>query len=229
MPQELAVAKLSELCADSLGIFRGRDAVEAGVTRKQLASLHTHGVINRVLPDTYRMTAVPPSSEQDLRAALSWAGDEAAAAGLSAAELYRLEGLTAAMPEIVVPASSRVRSNSVIVHRSHKAAALMAREIRGMRVTGVERTLLQLAATLDEEKFEIACEDARRRHLTSVAALRAYLRRFGRPGRPGVRALPQLLDELDPRHAARSTLEVKTRRLLATQGPTGFVREFPLE
>jgi very-short-patch-repair endonuclease len=39
----------------------------------------------------------------------------------------------------------------------------------------------------------------------------------------------RLLAELDPVHPARSTLEVKTRRLLTGSGVTGFVREFPLE
>jgi hypothetical protein len=73
--------------------------------------------------------------------------------------------------------------------------------------------LIALAATLGSEAVEIACEDARRRRLTSVRALRAYIDRFGRPGRPGIRNLRRLLDELDPVHAARSTLEVKTRRL----------------
>ena len=38
-----------------------------------------------------------------------------------------------------------------------------------------------------------------------------------------------LLGQLDPPHAARSTLEVKTRRLLVAHGITNFVREFPLE
>jgi hypothetical protein len=38
-----------------------------------------------------------------------------------------------------------------------------------------------------------------------------------------------LLDELDPVHPSRSTLEVKTRRLLVANGITDFVREFPLE
>jgi very-short-patch-repair endonuclease len=38
-----------------------------------------------------------------------------------------------------------------------------------------------------------------------------------------------LLRELDPTQPARSTLEVKTRRLLYANGYTGFVREFPLE
>src|SRR5205814_2663811 len=80
----------------------------------------------------------------------------------------------------------------------------------------------------DDEALEIACEDARRRRLTSVPALHAYLARFGRTGRPGVGALRGLLRALDPMHPSRSTLEVKTRRLLVAAGHTGFVREFPL-
>ena len=105
----------------------------------------------------------------------------------------------------------------------------MLRTNRGVRVTGPEATLLRLAEVLGGEAFEIACEDARRRHLTSVAALRAYLCRFGRPGRPGVTALRALLDQLDPHHPARSTLEVKTRRLLTANGITDYLRERPLE
>jgi hypothetical protein len=105
----------------------------------------------------------------------------------------------------------------------------MLRTHRGIRTTGVEPTLVALAATLEPEAFEIACEDARRRRLTSVPALNAYLTRFGRAGRPGVGNLRRLLRELDPTHPSRSTLEVKTRRLLVATGHTGFLREFPLE
>jgi hypothetical protein len=82
---------------------------------------------------------------------------------------------------------------------------------------------------LDAEALEIACEHARRRRLTSVPALHAYLDRFGASGRPGVTPLRQLLRELDPAHPLRSTLEVKTRQLLVARGITDFVREFPLD
>jgi hypothetical protein len=171
---------------------------------------------------------VPESSEQRLRAALLWAGDEAGAAGRSGGEVYRLEGIAAKVPEIAVPPATRARSSSVIVHHA-ESNTLMIRTVRGLRVTGVECTLLSLAASLDDEALEIACEDARRRRLTSVPAIRAYLARFGVKGRPGVQALRRLVDELDPLHAARSTLEVKTRRLLVAHGFSDFEREFPLE
>jgi very-short-patch-repair endonuclease len=104
----------------------------------------------------------------------------------------------------------------------------MIRRVRGLPVTGPEYTLLWLAHELDDEAFEIACEDARRRRLTSVPALRAYLDRFGQRGRPGVASMRRLLDQLDPTHPSRSTLEVKTRRLLVAHGITDFVSEFPL-
>jgi very-short-patch-repair endonuclease len=174
------------------------------------------------------MTAVSPSSEQTLRAALLWAGDAAAAAGRSAAELYGLEGVRAEVAEIALPPNVRGKTAHVVVHHGERPA-LMVRQVSGLPATGVECTLVQLAATLESEAFEVACEDARRRRLTSVPALAAYLQRFGRRGRPGVGTVRDLLRQLDPGHPARSTLEVKTRRLLLTNGFTGFAREFALE
>ena len=101
--------------------------------------------------------------------------------------------------------------------------------IKGIRLTGVEATLVSLAHSLEPEALEIACEDARRRRLTSVPALQAYLTQFARPGRRGIVPLRQLLDQLDPVHPSRSMLEIKARRLLVANGITDFVRELPLD
>jgi predicted transcriptional regulator of viral defense system len=229
MDHRSATATLSKLSARSLGVFRGRDAIELGVSRKQISALHVSGVVERVLADTYRMTAVAASSEQRLRAALLWAGHRSAAAGRSAGELYGLEGVCARIPEIVLPRSRRKRTASVLVHRCDHWPALMVREWRGLRVTGVESTLATLALVLDDEALEIACEDARRRRLTSVPALRAYLARFDSPVRPGAARIRRLVHALDPVYPSRSTLEVKTRRLLVANGFTDFVREVPLD
>jgi hypothetical protein len=182
-------------------------------------------VIERVFTDTYRMSAVPRSSEQGLRCALAWAGPGSAAAGRSAGELYGLEGVRARRPEIVVPDSRGARAKQVVIHRVTDGAALMLRRHRGLSTTGCEATLLALAAALDDGPFEIACEDARRRRLVSVPSLRAYLDRWGRAGRPGVAALRRHLRVLDPMYPARSTLEVKTRRLLVAHGLDDFIAE----
>jgi very-short-patch-repair endonuclease len=228
MPKESVVARLSTLSAGSCGAFRGDAANAAGVSATQLARLAHDGVIERLLPNTYRMTAVAPTSEQHLRAALLWAVRATAAAGRSAGERHRFEGVRALRPEIVVPHGTRARTTFATVYHG-EMRALMIRDIRGVRTTGVEATLLRLAHLLDDEAFEIACEDARRRRLTSVPALRRYLERHATRGRPGVSVLRRMLEELDPEHPARSTLEVQTRRLLVAHGLEDFDREFPLE
>jgi hypothetical protein len=184
-------------------------------------------VIERVLPGTYRMTAVARSNPQDLAAALLWAGERSAAAAASAGEVYGLEGVRAIRPDLVVDRKRHRRHPSVTTRRPE--AGQMIRTYRGVRVTGIEATLLALAHDLDVEALEIACEDARRRRLTSIPALNAYLARFAKPGRRGVQPLRALLKELDPKTPSRSTLEVKTRRLLVANGITDFVREVPLE
>ena len=228
MQHESPLALLSRLSASECGVFHGGEAVRHGISRKQLGGLCANGVLERVLPDTYRMVAVARSNEQLLRAALLWGGDHAVADRRSAGELYRLEGVRASRPEIVVPRAVRGTSPRVIVRHSDDRSALMVRRVRTLAATGVECTLVQLATALGDEAFEVACEDARRRRLTSVAALRAYVDRFGAPGRTGIRTMRRMLGQLDPVHAARSTLEVKARRLLVAHGFTGFVREFPL-
>jgi very-short-patch-repair endonuclease len=229
MSRKTPIAVVTRLAERSSGAFRGRAAVEAGLSRKQLLTLQHHGAIERVLPDTYRLTAAASSHDQALQAALLWAGPRAAADGRSAAHMYGLEGVRAELPEIVVPTGLRRGTGAVVIRHRDDFRALMVRRVRGIRVTGVEATLLALAHVLEPERFEVACEDARRRRLTSVPALGAYLDRFGRHGRNGVSSLRRLLDELDPAHPANSTLEVKTRRLLVANGITDFVREHPLE
>jgi very-short-patch-repair endonuclease len=227
MSREPPVTALSRLSTRTCGVFRADAAIAIGVSRNQLARLRKEGAIEKMLPGTYRMVAVAPSAEQRLRAALLWAGEHAAVAGRSAGERYRLEGVRADRPEIVVPHGVRARTSFAIVNQGD-ARALMIRTVAGAPTTGVEATLVRLAHVLDGEAFEIACEDARRRRLTSMPALRRYLERHARRGRPGITALRHVLDELDPRHPARSTLEVKTRRLLVAHGINDVVREFPL-
>ena len=148
MPREPIVTMLSKLSEASFGVFRAESATGLGVTRNQLARLSQQGVIERVLPHTYRMASVAPSARQRLQAALLWAGDQAAAAGRSAAELYRLEGVRATIPEIVLPYRVRGRTSYATVYHG-EVAALMLRTVHGVRTTGVEATLTRLAHVLD--------------------------------------------------------------------------------
>ncbi|MBM3675273.1 MAG: type IV toxin-antitoxin system AbiEi family antitoxin domain-containing protein [Actinobacteria bacterium] len=124
VPQEPAVRTLSELNAPCSGVFRAEHATARGVTSKQLARLSAQGVVERVHPSTYRMTAVAPSGTQRLRAALLWAGRRAATAGRSATSRYRLEGVHARQPEIVLPDDVRNRTSGIIVSHADPACQM---------------------------------------------------------------------------------------------------------
>lgn len=112
MRAEAAIAALSGLARG--GVFASADAVDkAHVSRKQLASLASAGVIDRVLPGVYRLIAVPRSWQQWLRAAILWGGEDAAASGPSAGQVYGFEGVHADKPHIVVPSARRLRHDRV--------------------------------------------------------------------------------------------------------------------
>lgn len=224
-----AIAALSRVARDQHGTFSTAQAVAAGAPNKQLSALIAAGALERVLPRVYRLTSVRPSVEQRRHDALLWGGDGAAVAGRSAGEVYRLEAVHAPTPEIIVVPPRRVRcGDGVVVTRVNDPASWMIRRYAGWRVVGVEACLVQLAADLDDEALEIACEDARRRRLTGVPAIRRYLDEYGRRGRDGIVRLRALIDALDPKHPSRSTLEVKMRRLLAASDLPAFLREVPL-
>lgn len=228
MSRESNAGVVAILGRHTCGVFTNSAAARVGLDRKQLAALVTAGVVERRHPGVYIVLAVADCAEQRLRAALAWAGPGAAAAGRSAAAWYGLDGVREPVPAVAVAADRRLRTAGVVVHRVTDRRSLMVRRHRGLPVTGVEATLVALAAEVDAEGLEIAAEDARRRGLTSVPAMRAYLTRFGRSGRSGVAPLRRLLAVVDPVHPARSKLEVLTRRVLCDHGLADFAREHRL-
>jgi hypothetical protein len=115
MTSESPIAVVTRLAASSSGAFRGRAAIEAGVSRTQLGTLGAHGAIERLFADTYRLTAAPRSHEQLLRAALLWAGHGAAGAGRSAGMTYGLEGVRTELPDIVVENGRRLVTQHAVV------------------------------------------------------------------------------------------------------------------
>ncbi len=187
MPRERAVAERSQLCATTNSVLRGAETVRRGVSRTQLGILAKADVIERVVPDTYRMTAVPASSEQGPRAALSGAGSGSMARGASAASVCGLDGVEATEPAAALGRNQHRRIDGITIARPTDRRALMPRTRRGFRVTGVEATLVALASVLDGGALETACEDARRKGLTSMPAHLACTNQSGKRGRPASR------------------------------------------
>src|SRR5438128_1557381 len=79
MATESAIAVVQAIAATNFGVVTGHALVDRGVSRKRLQTLCRARFLERVLPDTYRVMACPGTYQQRLSAALSWAGDAAAA------------------------------------------------------------------------------------------------------------------------------------------------------
>jgi very-short-patch-repair endonuclease len=83
-----------------------------------------------------------------------------------------------------------------------------------MRCTNPTRTIIDLAGVLDDEALESAVESARRRKLTTIAAVRDRQGRLGTQGRRGSHRLLRILDALEGTAPPESPLEVMVARRL---------------
>lgn len=88
-PDELAF----KIAADQWGHISRRQALECGLTRRQIQQRTTRGGWKTVHPGVYRLPGAPVSWKGRVQAALLWAGPDALLCGRTAAYLLGLEGI----------------------------------------------------------------------------------------------------------------------------------------
>jgi very-short-patch-repair endonuclease len=117
--------------------------------------------------------------------------------------------------EISVKAGRRIRGALVHRRRAHDDPSVALRA--GIPTTGMERTLLDLAAVASAGRVGLALDDALRRRSTTLEAVRDTL--SGSRNRPGTRCLRRLLEARDERDSiVESHLESALLRLLRERG-----------
>jgi Transcriptional regulator, AbiEi antitoxin len=208
------------------GPFSNREARAAGMSYGQIARRLQHGEWRELLPRTYVHASTVVTPDILRRAALLWAGDGAVLSHRSAGELWGLDGVGVAKPELTVAGTRHPRSELVAVHRS---LALEPEDVvhrDGMRVTSPTRTVVDLASVLDPTALRVAFESARRERRTSVAAVRDRHASIGGPGRPGAAALGALLEQLDGAAPCEYPLEVLVAEILERSSLPAPERQF---
>lgn len=113
----------------------------------------------------------------------------------AAAAALALRGFDPGPIEVTAPSWVRAHRPGV---RTHESCALPDGDrttVRGVPATTVTRTLIDLAAVAHPTKVGVALDDARRRRLTTLHAVERRLRELAAPGRPGIRAMRQLVGE----------------------------------
>ena len=148
------------------GLLRHSDLLATGLTRQAISARVRGGALTRRYRGVYSLVPGPLARDAELLACVLAGGDGAALNRLAAAELLRTWRYRAPL-SIVVPSRRTIPGVEV-----HRCANLDARDVtvyRGIPVTTVERTLVDLTDTLIAEE------------LTNVIHEAAFRRRFSIP------------------------------------------------
>ncbi|HEX2125138.1 MAG TPA: hypothetical protein VHF45_01095 [Thermoleophilaceae bacterium] len=185
----------------------------AGITASEIEHRLRVGSLIRVHPGVYRVGHSAPSLEARYLAAVLSCGDGALLCGRAAGHLFGvLKGL-APPPEVMAPTERRVEG--VTTRRSRAMDPRDAATWRGIPVTTLPRTLVDLAAVLDKDELARTCHEAGVRHKTTPAQVEAVLAR--RPTSPGTPTLRRVLNG-----EVRVTLSKLERRFLALLRESGL-------
>lgn len=177
----------------------------------------------------YRLAGAPVTWMSTLCAAVLAGRPPAAAAMRSAASLWAIDGGDRRLQELMCPRWRRERSPTLIVHETKDLDERDLTVVHGIRVTTVERTLLDLGAVRHPLTVERALETALREELTTLPELRSTLRRRGKRGRNGAGVLRNLLDQRDPdRRLTESTMEMRLLQVLRAHGLPEPVTQFEI-
>jgi very-short-patch-repair endonuclease len=201
-------------------------ALDLGMTPRQLQTRVASGFLVPVHQGVYRLAGAPVSSEQTLLAACLAAQRGAVASHRAAGWLWRLRGIDDLVTELSVTAGQPSLSG-VVVHRTGRLDAIDRSRTRRIPVTTPARTLLDLGAVAPTEVVESALEDALLRRLVTFELLNGTLDRLSGSGRRGAAVLRALVEERDPETApTQSVLEDRLRRVLRHGGLPEPVRQY---
>jgi very-short-patch-repair endonuclease len=208
---DLAIGRLAE---SQHGVFSRRQAVALGVSSRQIQHRTSQGRWDSPLRAVYRIVG-SGDDRQALMAAALWAGDGALLSHGAAGAAWGIEGVRSRKPELWVPMPRNPRCDDVIVHRGERLDRADRTTLGAIPITTPVRTLIDIAARLEDDRLLAAMESIFRRRLGTPERLAARLSALRDSGRPGAGRLAGLLDQRGHGDPLESVLEAKVWRLLA--------------
>jgi hypothetical protein len=181
--------KLAKIGGASHGVVTRVELEAAGVTSSQIKSRLAAGSLIRVHPGVYRGGHASPSLEARYTAAVKACGDGSLLAGRAAAHLFGLLKRPPSLPEVLVPTNRRIKG--VATHRARRSELRDATTWRGVPVTTIPRTLVDIAGVLSEPVLARVAHEAQVRHRITPPQVESVLAR--RHNWPGARKLRRIL------------------------------------
>ncbi len=209
---------VAALMRRQFGVISRQQLVDAGVSLGAIRGRVNRGEWVSIFDGVYVPCTVAIGWWQRAMAALLRAGPDAALSHASAGFVLGLESLSDQSPrtiDVSVRGGRRVRVPGIVVHQV--SDPLPSFTSRGLQVTTLARTFVDLAGVLDEERLEFALDSAHRRCRRLGDWLEQYLSELDPRGHAGIATLVKLL-RLRRDGSTESPLEVKVWRALRRAG-----------
>jgi hypothetical protein len=193
------------LAARQHGVVAAAQLGALGISPDAISHRISSGRLHPVFRGVYAVGHAAISLEARWLAAVMACGEGALLSHRSAAALWGIHQDAPARVDVSVEAARRNR-RGIRIYRPTALLDSDCAQRRGIPLTGVTRTLLDLAAVLPMRKLERAVIEAERLHVLNAAEV---LGRCGRGHRGSGRLREIVVRELAPSVAARSELELR--------------------
>jgi hypothetical protein len=172
---ETVETKLARIAGKQHGVVNRAQLLDAGISDQEIKRRLGKGSLLRVHRGTYRVGHMAWSVEAQYMAAVLACGDGAVLSGRPAGYLFRLLKGSPPLPEVTAPKARRI--NGVRTRHSRGGDGLATTRYRGIPITTVPQTIVDLAGDLDEGDLARACHEAGVLHKTTPAEVESVLAR----------------------------------------------------
>jgi hypothetical protein len=203
---------LAELGTRDFGVVDRAQLLAVGVSDAQMKQRVRRGSLHPEFPGVYRVGHRAPSREARYLAAVRACGPGAVLSGRAAAHLWGILKGPAPMPEVTTPTERRIKG--IRTRRSRRIDARDVTTWRGIPITTVPRTIVDLAGELTEDDLALVCHEAGIKYKTTPPQVEAVLAR--RPNAKGAANLRRVTH--GDVHVALSKLERGFLDLLRAEG-----------
>lgn len=171
---------------------------------------------------------LPPRDHLDAVRAATAVLENAVVSHETAAEVHEFARVSRGLAIVTVHSRTTHRYPGVQVRRAHDIQLDHLVAIRGLRVTGVPRTVVDLAAVLSESTVSRLVDDLVSERRLDLPELDRVFRSIGRRGRPGTAAMRRVLADRIGDDRPQSMLERRGRRILRAAGLPQPIAEYPI-
>lgn len=182
---------IAPLAARQHGVVTRAQLLDPGVSTDEIQERLHRGALIPIFRGVYRVGHASPSLLATYMAAVLACGPGALLRGLCAAHLEGLLKRAPTFPEVLTPTERRIPG----IETTRSRAGIDRRDstvVRGIPVTTVPRTLVDLAAHLPLQALSRACHEAGVRYRTTPAQVSTVLAR--RPNAAGAANLRRVLE-----------------------------------